>query len=98
MGGVSGRVDPAGALIAIFSYFAWIFFWSAWVHDESYGESNGIGNRWFIKFFMVLGPSLLLLSGLSTLTRLFVRLFGPPELTKATRTDSVSDDSYSAFN
>ena len=84
--------------IAIFSYFAWIFFWSAWVHDESYGESNGIGNRWFIKFFMVLGPSLLLLSGLSTLTRLFVRLFGPPELTKATRTDSVSDDSYSAFN
>ncbi|MCR9178005.1 MAG: TRAP transporter small permease subunit [Alphaproteobacteria bacterium] len=94
LGGLSLLVP----FIAIFTYFSWIFFWSAWVHDEGYGESNGIGDRWFIKFFMVLGPGLLFLSGLSTLTRLFVRLFGPPELTKATRTGSFSDESYSAFN
>jgi TRAP-type mannitol/chloroaromatic compound transport system permease small subunit len=83
--------------IAILSYHGWIFFSIAWVHDEGYGESNGIPDRWFIKFFMVLGPSLLLLSGVSLLIRLWVRLFGPAEAAAASRTDAISDASHSAF-
>lgn len=82
---------------AILLNYGWVFFSIAWAHDEGYGESIGIGNRWFIKFFMVLGPGLLLLSGLSVLIRLWVRLAGPPALRAETRTDTFSDASHSAF-
>ena len=84
--------------VAIIAYEAFIFFKIAWVHDEAAGEANGIGNRWFIKFFIVLGPGLLFLSGLAMLTRLAVRLFGPPYLAEETGTAAISEQSYSAFN
>lgn len=84
--------------IMIFAADCFDFFWIAWVHDETAGETNGIGERWFIKFFMVLGPSLLLIAGLSVLIRLAVRLFGPPELAPATRTEAIVDRDFSAFN
>lgn len=84
--------------VAIFAADAWTFFWSAWVHDESAGDTNGIGNRWFIKFFIFFGPVLLFLAGVSMLLRLYVRLFGPPHLSEATDTKHISDPSFSAFN
>jgi TRAP-type mannitol/chloroaromatic compound transport system permease small subunit len=83
---------------AIMTWFGWVFFSIAWHYDEGYGESNGIGHRWFIKFFMVLGPGLLAMSGLSVLIRLFVRLRGPAHLAEETRTTRYTDTSFSAFN
>lgn len=84
--------------VAIICYEAWIFFDIAWVHDEAAGETNGIGNRWFIKFFIFLGPSLLFLAGLAMLARIAVRLFGPAHLQAHTGTAHISEESYSAFN
>lgn len=84
--------------VGVFAYNGWIFFDIAWIHDEAAGEANGIGNRWFIKFFIVLGPALLFLSGLAMLARLAVRLFGPPHLSGETGTDQISEKSFSAFN
>ena len=84
--------------ILIFMYEAGIFFSYAWSHDEAAGESNGIGNRWFIKSFILFGPSLLLLSGLSMIIRLAVRLFGPPDLHPETRTENIANPSFSAYN
>ena len=66
--------------IAIMTWFGWVFFAIAWHYDEGYGDTNGIGDRWFIKSFMCLGPALLAMSGLSVLLRLFVRLKGPAQL------------------
>ena len=84
--------------VAIFTADCFDFFWIAWVHDETAGETNGIGERWFIKSFMVLGPGLLLLAGLSVVMRVFVRLFGPSELASETRTEAISERDFSAFN
>lgn len=83
--------------ILIFMYEAGIFFSYAWIHDEAAGESNGIGNRWFIKSFIFIGPALLLLSGLSMIMRLTARLFGPPHLRRQTRTENVANPSFSAY-
>ncbi|MDF1792813.1 MAG: TRAP transporter small permease subunit [Thalassobaculaceae bacterium] len=84
--------------LVIFTADCFDFFWIAWVHDETAGETNGIGERWVIKFFMFLGPALLLMAGMSVLIRLTVRLFGPPELAPATRTEAIVDGDFSAFN
>jgi len=84
--------------VAIFLFYSWEFFLSAWTVDESSGMGNGIDHRWFIKFFLVLGPMLLLLSGLSMILRLCVRLFGPGELAEAADVERIADGSFSAFD
>lgn len=84
--------------LCIYSWYAFEFFSDAWIQDEGSGASTGIGNRWFIKFFMLAGPLLLLLSGLSTLIKLVVYLFGPLELRPETRLSSMTDQAHSAFN
>lgn len=104
--GVAGRlwVEFLGGLfllmpfVVIFAADCFDFFWIAWVHDEAAGEANGIGERWFIKFFIFFGPLLLFTAGLSMMLRLAVRLFGPRELTAATRTEKIVDGDFSAFN
>lgn len=104
--GTQGRlwVELMGGLflllpfLFIFVWYAWDFFWAAWVQDEGSGSSTGIDNRWFIKFFIIAGPLLLLLSGLSKILRLTVRIFGPSELHEATRLGPISNESHSAFN
>ncbi len=104
--GERGRlaVELAGGLLlllpflAIFTYYAWGFFWSAWLVDENSGPSNGIDHRWVIKFFVFLGPLLLSLSGLSMVLRLVVRLFGPPGLAADADVDKIAGSSFSAFN
>lgn len=84
--------------VAIFAYNGYLYFESAWVHNEGYGESNGIGFRWFIKSFILIGPSLLFLAGVSIVLRLLVRIFGPEELAEETGTKQISDPSFSAFD
>ncbi|MEQ8393954.1 TRAP transporter small permease subunit [Thalassobaculum sp.] len=104
--GVRGRmmVELAGGILllapflVVFSYYSWDFFMSAWLSDENSGPANGIDNRWIIKFFVFLGPVLLLLSGLSMVLRLCARLFGPEELAAAADVDKIADSSFSAFN
>lgn len=104
--GERGRlaVELAGGLLllvpflAIFSLYSWEFFWSAWLVDENSGPANGIDHRWFIKFFVFLGPLLLLGSGLSMILRLCVRLFGPEELAEAADVGKIADSEFSAFN
>lgn len=104
--GAAGRlwVEFLGGLfllmpfVVIFAADCFDFFRIAWVHDETAGETNGIGERWFIKFFIFLGPLLLFAAGLSLLIRLAVRLFGPRDLAGATRTDTIVDSDFSAFN
>ena len=104
--GVQGRlwVEFIGGLVlllpflGIFCWYAWDFFFVAWAQDEGSGSSTGIENRWFIKFFVFVGPLLLILSGLSKLLRLYVRLFGPEDLHTQTRLGSITNPSDSAFN
>ena len=93
-----GGITLLAPFLLIFCFYSWEFFVSAWVSNESSGGSNGIDHRWFIKFFQFLGPVLLLLSGLSMILRLIVRLFGPPEYADAADTEKISDSSFSAFN
>ena len=104
--GVKGRlwVEFIGGLIllfpflCIFAWYAWEFFLAAWQSDEGSGSSTGIENRWAIKSFILIGPLLLLLSGISILTRIYVRLFGPDELEDQTRLEPITNTSHSAFN
>lgn len=95
---LAGGVLLLAPFLAIYSYYCWEFFLSAWLSDENSGPANGIDHRWFIKFFMFLGPGLLLLSGVSMVLRLCVRLFGPPEHAAAADVGKIADSSYSAFN
>ncbi|NQW00149.1 MAG: TRAP transporter small permease subunit [Rhodospirillales bacterium] len=84
--------------LSILIYYAWDFFATAYVMDETGGSGNEIDNRWLIKSFILKGPVLLFLSAASILLRLAVRLFGPLEYHEATRLRSLSDASHSAFN
>lgn len=95
---LAGGILLLAPFLAVFSYYSWDFFMSAWLSDEGSGATNGIDNRWFIKFFVFLGPVLLFLSGLSLILRLCVRLFGPEELAAAADVDKVADGSFSAFS
>ncbi len=65
---------------------------------ESSGESNGIGHRWFIKFFMFLGPLALLSAGVAGMIRLTVRLFGPEALHSRTGTEPITAENHSAYS
>ena len=78
-------------------YFGWDFFLSAWLTDEGTSVLIGIGNRWFIKSFVIIGFSLLLLSAASLIIRLAIRLWGPEDLIAETRVDSFTRASHSAF-
>jgi len=97
-------LELLGGLIILFPFLAvllnygWEFFVSSWNADEGAGMSNGLDNRWAIKFFLVLGPTLLFFSTCSLLLRLFVRLFGPPIFVQATQTGQISDASFSAYD
>jgi len=82
----------------ILAWCAWDFFWAAWVQEEGSGSSTGIENRWFIKFFIFVGPVLFLLLGLSKLLGLYVRIFGPPEIHTETLINSANHASHSSFN
>lgn len=95
---LAGGILLLAPFLAVFSYYSWDFFMSAWLSDEGSGATNGIDNRWFIKFFVFLGPVLLFLSGLSLILRLCVRLFGPEEFAAAADVDKVADGSFSAFS
>ncbi|MGB1006855.1 MAG: TRAP transporter small permease subunit [Thalassobaculaceae bacterium] len=93
-----GGLTLLAPFVLIFIYEAGIFFSIAWRYDEAAGESNGIGNRWFIKFFILFGPSLFFLSGLSIMIRLSARLFGPADLRARTRTDDIANPTFSAYS
>jgi TRAP-type mannitol/chloroaromatic compound transport system permease small subunit len=103
--GVRGRliVELAGGVLlltpflAIFCYYGWDFFYLAWEKNEGSPVVIGIGARWFIKFFIFLGPALLLLSAIAMMLRVVVRLFGPSALTDATGTGPIADAGYSAY-
>ena len=83
--------------LAILLHYGWEFFMSSWNADEGAGMSNGLDNRWAIKFFLVLGPTLLTMSTCSLLLRLVVRLLGPSAFSQATKTDHISNASFSAY-
>ena len=103
--GVKGRlwVEICGGVfllvpfLSVLIYFWWDFFLSAWVTDEGTSVLIGIGNRWFIKSFVLIGFSLLLLSAISLIIRLVIRLWGPEELIDETRVDAFTRASHSAF-
>jgi len=84
--------------LAIFCAYAWKYFHFAWIIDETGGDSNGINHRWFIKFFILLGPVTLLLAGISSLIRLTIRLFGPADLHAQTKTEHITAQNHSAFS
>ena len=86
--GVKGRlwVEVLGGVFLLIPflvtliYFGWDFFLSAWLTDEGTSVLIGIGNRWFIKSFVIIGFSLLLLSAASLIIRLAIGLWGPEDL------------------
>lgn len=84
--------------LTIFCAYAYKYFYLAWLAAESSGESNGIGHRWFIKFFIFLGPMTLLSAGVAGMIRLTVRLFGPKALHGQTGTEPIAADNHSAFS
>jgi TRAP-type mannitol/chloroaromatic compound transport system permease small subunit len=93
-----GGILLLAPFLAIFCYYGWVYFLNALLIDENSGPANGIDHRWFIKFFIFLGPALLFLSGLSMVLRLAVRLFGPAHLAEAADVDAIAGKSFSAFN
>ena len=93
IGGVFLLVPFLGTLI----YFGWDFFLAAWVTDEGTSVLIGIGNRWFIKSFVMIGFSLLLLSAVSLIIRLAIRMWGQEDLIAETRVDEFTRASHSAF-
>lgn len=93
-----GGITLLGPFTAILSFYGWDVFESAWIRNERSGEANGIDNRWFIKFFLFLGPVLLLLSGLSMIIRIIVRLLGPAEHSSAADTDRLTNKDFTAFD
>ena len=84
--------------LVIFCGYAYQYFYFAWLVDESAGDSNGINHRWFIKFFIFLGPMTLLASGTAAIIRLTVRLFGPHALHAETKTEHITAESHSAYS
>jgi len=84
--------------LAVFCAYAFKYFYLAWTVDESGGESNGINHRWFIKFFIFLGPMTLFAAGISSFIRLSIRLFGPEDLHSETKTEHITAENHSAFS
>jgi TRAP-type mannitol/chloroaromatic compound transport system permease small subunit len=84
--------------MVIFCFYAFKYFNLAWVIDESAGDSNGIHHRWFIKFFIFLGPLSLLAAGAASMIRLTVRLFGPKTLHSQTNTEHITAENHSAYS
>lgn len=103
--GARGRlwVEMVGGVVllipflSVLIFYGWDFFMSAWSTDEGTSVLIGIGNRWFIKSFVLIGYSLLLLSAVSLIIRFAIRLWGPPELIEQTRVDAFTRESHSAF-
>ncbi len=103
--GIKGRlwVEVLGGVfllvpfLSILIYWGWGFFLSAWVTDEGTSVLIGLGNRWFIKSFVLIGFSLFLLSAISLIIRLAIRLWGPEDLIAETRVDAFTRSSHSAF-
>ena len=50
------------------------FFELSWVSNERSTSANGLPARWFVKGFLVFGFFLLLLAGISRLTRVFITI------------------------
>ena len=84
--------------LLIFTGYAFEYFRFAWLVDESSGDSNGINHRWFIKFFIFLGPLALLGAAVAGLIRQTVRLFGPAALYDETKTEHITAESHSAYS
>ena len=84
--------------MAIFCFYAYMYFDLAWLSNERAGDTNGINHRWFIKFFIFLGPLSLLMAGAASLIRLTVRLFGPEHLHSQTGTDHITAENHSAYS
>ncbi|MEE2803184.1 MAG: TRAP transporter small permease subunit [Pseudomonadota bacterium] len=103
---VNGRlwIETLGGLIllipflALMIYHCWSFFQIAWDTNEGTPVLIGIGHRWFIKFFLVIGFVLMLASALSIVIRLIIRLYGPSDLHDATQLKKITEPTYSAFS
>ena len=50
------------------------FFELSWISNERSTSANGLPARWFVKGFLVFGFFLLLLAGLSRITRVFITI------------------------
>lgn len=61
-------------------YFAWPFVLKSWTLNEQSASFSGIGHRWAIKSFLLLGFALAVMAGLSMLVRCAAYLFGPAHL------------------
>ena len=94
---VFGGVFLLVPFLSVLIYFGWDYFLAAWVTDEGTSVLIGLGNRWFIKSFVLIGFSLFLLSAISLIIRLAIRLWGPEDLIAETRVDAFTRSSYSAF-
>ena len=63
------------ALLVLIAY-SWTLFHLSWLDWEGSDSLTGIGWRWFIKSFMVIGLTLALLAVIATIVRLIAYLFG----------------------
>jgi len=103
---VNGRlwIETLGGLILLIPflvlmiYHSWSFFQIAWDTNEGTSVLIGIGHRWFIKFFLVVGFVLMLTSALSIIIRLIIRLYGPNDLHDATQLKKITEPTHSAFS
>ena len=73
-----GLLICAIPFLAIMIYFSWIMASSSFLQNEGSESQVGIGQRWIIKSFLVLGFVVALSAVLATLLRCFAFLFGSP--------------------
>jgi TRAP-type mannitol/chloroaromatic compound transport system permease small subunit len=71
-------------------YFAFEFASRAWSSGEGSQVLIGLGHRWAIKSFVVIGLATLAMAALSLVLRMLVWLFGPPELAALARLESIA--------
>ena len=68
-------------LLAI--YFSLDFTWISWVDGEGSPSANGLPWRWIPKAFISIGLIMLLAGVLSVMMRIYIFLYGPERLRKA---------------
>jgi TRAP-type mannitol/chloroaromatic compound transport system permease small subunit len=76
--------------LAVLLVHAVEFAYDAWLSGEQSPSMTGLHHRWMIKSVIGVGLSSLIMAALSLVIRLLIWLFGPPQLARRTRLESLT--------
>ena len=79
--------------LLVVGYFGWFFVERSYTAGEGSASMAGLGNRWIIKSFLVIGVVLALLAAVSVLLRIIVYLSGHQREAALSRLPMLADKS-----